>query len=459
MAAGAVNSGGRLDRLPISAFHYRVLGLVSAGMFLDAFEIYLAGGVLAALVKSGWSDLRYNGWFISITFAGMMVGAWFAGVFGDRYGRRFSYQLNLLIFGLASLAAAAAPSIEWLIAVRFVMGVGLGAEIVVGYVTLSEFVPPLQRGRWGSALSAITNSALFFSAFGGLLIIPNFGWRWMFVITGIGALIVWYLRRALPESPRWLESKGHTDEAEKVLAAIESEVSRGGPLPPAPDQATPIIPRQSIKALFEGAMLSRTIVGSLILIAINTVIYGFVAWVPTFLVKQGMSVVSSLGFTTLMSLGGPVGALIGMWLGDRIGRKRGIIAFSVLAMLLGILYPYSSDPIFLSSVGFGLVTVLYILVAFTFALYVPELFPTEVRMRGAGFCNTIGRMMTIVTPYMVVAIFGAYGIGGVIALMVAFLAVATLVVAVLGIETKQKPLEAIAPSPAANVSAGTFKVA
>jgi MFS transporter, putative metabolite:H+ symporter len=181
--AGAVNSGGRLDRLPISPFHYRVLGLVSAGMFLDAFEIYLAGGVLAALVKSGWSDLAYNGWFISITFAGMMVGAWCAGIFGDHFGRRFSYQLNLLIFGIASLAGAAAPSIEWLIAARFVMGVGLGAEIVVGYVTLSEFVPPLQRGRWGSALSAITNSALFVSAFAGLLIIPQFGWRWMFVIT------------------------------------------------------------------------------------------------------------------------------------------------------------------------------------------------------------------------------------------------------------------------------------
>lgn len=295
MPAGAVNSGGRLDRLPISPFHYRVLGLVSAGMFLDAFEIYLAGGVLAALVKSGWSDLAYNGWFISITFAGMMVGAWCAGIFGDRFGRRFSYQLNLLIFGIASLAGAAAPSIEGLIAARFVMGVGLGAEIVVGYVTLSEFVPPLQRGRWGSALSAITNSALFVSAFAGLLIIPQFGWRWMFVITGVGALIVWYLRRALPESPRWLESKGHTEEAEKVLAAIEAEVARRGPLPPAAEQPTPVLPQQSIKALFEGGMLSRTIVGSLILIAINTVIYGFVAWVPTFLVKQGMSIVSSLG--------------------------------------------------------------------------------------------------------------------------------------------------------------------
>ena len=236
MALGPVNSGGRLDRLPISAFHYRVLGLVGAGMFLDAFEIYLAGGVLAALVKSGWSDLAHNGWFISTTFAGMVVGAWFAGVFGDRYGRRFSYQLNLLIFGLASLAGAAAPSIEWLIVARFVMGIGLGAEIVVGYVTLSEFVPPLQRGRWGSALSAITNSALFFSAFGGLLIIPSFGWRWMFVITGIGALVVWYLRRALPESPRWLESKGHPEEAELLglyegVALTERNSDYAGSLP------------------------------------------------------------------------------------------------------------------------------------------------------------------------------------------------------------------------------------
>src|SRR6201989_2098463 len=228
-----VNAGARLDRLPASRFHARILGLIGGGMFLDGFEIYLQGGVLAALTGLGFSAPAQNANFISMTFAGMVVGAWFAGIAGDWYGRRFSYQINLLVFGLASLAGAAAPSMDWLIAARFVMGVGLGAEIVVGYVTLSEFVPPLQRGRWGSALSAITNSALFVSAFAGLLIIPQFGWRWMFVITGVGALIVWYLRRALPESPRWLESKGHLEEAEKVLAAIEAEASRRGPLPPA----------------------------------------------------------------------------------------------------------------------------------------------------------------------------------------------------------------------------------
>src|SRR5262249_22386210 len=328
-------------------------------MLVDAFEIYLAGGVLARLVKSGWSDLAHNGWFISITFAGMMVGACCAGIFGDRYGRRFSYQLNLLIFGIASLAGAAAPSIEWLIAARFVMGVGLGA--------LSEFVPPLQRGRWGSALSAITNSALFVSALVGLLIIPQFGWRWMFVITGVGALIVWYLRRALPESPRWLESKGHLGEAEKVLGAIEAEVLRRGPLPPAAEQPTPVLPQQSIKALFEGGMLSRTIVGSLILIAINTVIYGFVAWVPTFLVKQGMSIVSSLGFTTLMSLGGPVGALAGMWLGDHFGRKPVLIGFSLATIVLGFIYPFAPSDALLSLVGFALVTCVYVMVAVAWA--------------------------------------------------------------------------------------------
>ncbi|MDQ2804245.1 MAG: MFS transporter [Pseudomonadota bacterium] len=441
----AVNSGARLDRLPLSSFHWRILGLIGAGMFLDAFDIYLQGGVLGSLVSRGWSTPALNANFISSTFAGMVVGSWLAGIWGDRFGRRFSYQMNLLVFGLASFAGALAPSIGWLIAARFVMGIGLGAEIVVGYVLLSEFVPPASRGRWGTGLAVITNSSLFFSALIGRFVIPNFGWRWMFVIVGVGALVVWYLRKSMPESPRWLESKGRLDEAERIVARAEQEASKGQPLPPPLVTEIPVVQQPSLGTLFSRRLVSRTLIGCLVLITLNTAIYGFIAFLPTFMVRQGINIVTSLNYTTLMSFGGPVGALIGMWLGDRIGRKSCIVWFSLSAIVFGALYPQMVDPSLLMLVGFLLVTSVYVLVAIAWGLYVPELFPTEVRMRGAGFCNTAGRMMTILTPQLTIPLFAAFGVAGVISMVAALLVLQTAVVALFGIETKAKSLEALVP--------------
>ena len=155
----SIQAGARLDRLPIGTFHRRILWLIGLGMFLDACDIYIAGGVLGSLVKSGWSDLALNASFLSATFLGMFAGTLASGWLGDRYGRRFSYQLNLLVFGLGSLAAAFAPTMQVLIAIRFVMGIGLGAEIVVGYATLAEFMPRSKRGRYVALLALVTNSA------------------------------------------------------------------------------------------------------------------------------------------------------------------------------------------------------------------------------------------------------------------------------------------------------------
>ena len=445
MQIAVPNAGARLDRLPISRFHWRIVGLVAGGMFLDAFEIYLGAAVLGALVKSGWSDLAHNAQFVSLTFAGMVVGAWLAGILGDRYGRRFSYQANLMIFGVASLAGACAPSMTWLVIARFFMGIGLGAEIVVGYVTVSEFIPPAQRGRWGSALSALTNLALFISALLGYLIIPHYGWRWMFVIVGVGALIVWYLRKKMPESPRWLESKGRYAEAEAVLCAIEHEVSQQHILLPVTAASPPRPAERAFTALFSKDLIRRTLVGSVILIVLNTVIYGFIAWIPSFMAKSGMSIVTSLGFATLMSFGGPVGAVLGMLAGDRFGRKPGIIAFSCIAIVLGAIYPNVTAPALIALVGFGLVTSIYAMVAFAWAMYIPELFPTDLRMRGSGFCNTLGRLMTVVTPYVVVSLHAHYQLTGVVVAMLSLLVLQIVVVATLGIETKGCSLEALAP--------------
>jgi putative MFS transporter len=268
----------------------------------------------------------------------------------------------------------------------------------------------------------------------------------MFVIVGIGALVVWYLRKSMPESPRWLEAKGHTAEAERVLSEIEREASGGRELPP-PAAVERVAPRSaSLGALFSRGMLMRTLTGSVVLIALNTAVYGFIAFLPTFMVRQGINIVTSLNYTTLMSFGGPVGALLGMWLSDRAGRKPCIYVFSALAIVFGIIYPQVTDPALLMVVGFLLVTAVYVLVAIAWALYIPELFPTEIRMRGAGFCNTAGRLMTIATPQIIVPLFAVTGVAGVIGLVAGLLAVQMVMVAVFGIETKARSLEELAPS-------------
>lgn len=445
MSSMGVNAGGRLDRLPIARFHYRIFSLIGAGLFVDGFEIFLAGSILGALVQSGWSDLAHNARFISATFVGMLVGAWLAGLAGDRFGRKFAYQANLLIFGISALAAAAAPSMNWLVAARFVMGLGLGAEIVVGYVVLSEFIPPQQRGRWGAALATCTNGALFVSTVVGWAIIPALGWRWMFVLCGAAAMLVWFLRRSLPESPRWLESKGRAPEAEVVLSAIENEVAATKMLPMPAYQPTPVQVNTSITQLFSRALIARTIVGCVILIGLNTAVYGFIAWIPTFFVKQGINLSSSLGYTMLMTLGSPFGTLAGMWVGEKIDRKPSMVLLSLAAAALGLVYPLFINPTAFVVIGFLLVFTVAMMLALAWGLYIPELFPTELRMRGSGVCNTAGRLMSIVTPFAVVALFTRLGVMGVVSAVAALLILQAIVVALLGVETRKRPLEDLRP--------------
>jgi putative MFS transporter len=451
-----INAGARLDRLPICSFHWRILFLIGAGMFLDAFDIYLAGGVLGTVLKEGWSTLELNAAFVSATFLGMTIGAWFSGILGDRFGRRFTYQVNLAIFGLASIAAAFAPSMTVLIGLRFVIGIGLGAEIVVGYATLTEFVPASSRGRWIGLLAVITNFSLFASSMIGLWVIPNFGWRYMFGLVGILAMIVWFMRKSMPESPRWLAAHGRPDEAEAILSAIEAEASRKGTLAPVAPVATVEEKPGPVWRLFQPPYLGRTLLGSLLHIVVGFSLYGFIGWLPTFMVKGGHSVVSSLGYTSVMALGGPVGSLIGLVLADRLGRRLSIVCSSIAAAALGIAYPYMSDGAALAGTGFLLVTAIYVMLATGFAMHVPELFPTRYRLRGTAICATAGRIATALVQYVVVAIFAWQGLTGVLTTLAGILVLQAIVFLMFGIETKGRSLEnasAIADAPAEDRSA------
>ena len=439
--ATAVNAGARLDRLPISRFHHRVFWLVGAGMFFDGYDLYVAGPVLAATISTAFSSLAQNLQFISVTFVGMTIGAFITGFLGDRFGRRFTYQVNLLIFGLASLAAAFAQNMEQLIACRFVQGLGLGAEIVVGYSTLTEFVPPRSRGRWLAFMAFLVVSGLPVTTLLGNLIIPNFGWRPMFVIAGVGALIVWYLRKSLPESPRWLEANGRTEEAQAILQSIEQEAAAAGPLP-LPASPVPV-PTFNLSSLLEGDLLRRMLVGSWVLITVNTLIFGFVTWIPQFFVTQGVSVARSLAYTLVIVIGSPIGCAIGALSADALGRRPTIIGASMASIIFGSLYPFAPAPVLLLIVGFLLIVAIYVQVAVLFGVYTPELFPTEVRLRANGICNTFGRAATIVSPFIVIALFQTYGIVGVLALMALLLVIQIIAVWGWGVEPRAKPLEVL----------------
>jgi MFS transporter, putative metabolite:H+ symporter len=417
--------------------------LIGAGMFFDGFDIYLAGIVLGATLKSGFSTIEQNRDFVSVTFIGMMLGSFVTGFLGDRFGRRFTYQSNLAIFGFASIAAAFAPSMTFLILIQAVIGFGLGAENVVGYSTLTEFVPPQSRGKWLGLMTVFVVTGLPVAALTGTLVIPKFGWRAMFVLGGVGALVVWYLRKRLPESPRWLESAGRTDEAESLLRAIEAEVAREHS--PLPAHAISPVAKHSreFSSLLRPAILPRMILGSVSLIVINSLLYGFVTWLPTFFVQQGLSVARSFTYSLVMAVGAPIGSAIGAFTADSWGRKPTIVGASLLTILIGSFYPFITRPAILMTVGFALMVPIYILVALLFAVYIPELFPTEVRLRASGICNTFGRGAIIFTSFIVVALFKSHGVGGVIVFMIGLLAVEIFVVLILGVEPKKRRLEEI----------------
>jgi putative MFS transporter len=415
-------------------------------MLVDAFDIFMQAGVLAAMVKDKFTDTSGVAHFISSTFVGLAVGSVLSGAMADRLGRRSVYQFNLLLFGTCALLTSVAPSFEVVLILRFLMSIGLGGELVAGYSMMSEVTPAASRGRWGVTLSLLVNMAQPLSALAGLIVLPSIGWRWMFVIGGVPAFVVWYLRRSLPESPRWLMRQGKREEAENVLRQLWSESGAKEGQKSASALLVDGTPTLSWKSLFDSERRGRTAFCAMMLILTLSAQYGFLNWAPTLLVKSGASFIHSLGYTTIMAIGAPIGMIVGLMIIDRVGRKPLLMSATVLAACSGLAYAQltASQPTALIVAGFLEVMLLQVCASTIFGAYLPELFPTEIRATGVGFSIACGRVAAALSPYGVLIILGYAEPKYVFVTFAAILLALTALVALAGPETKQRSLEEIA---------------
>ncbi|MFC9354847.1 MFS transporter [Arthrobacter sp. NPDC057013] len=447
-----VNATHRLDSLPISKFHRRMMWLVGLGLFFDSFDNTLSSAVLASMLPTGFSTLELNSLFLSATFAGLATGAALSGWLSDRIGRGFAFQFSLGLFGILALAAAFAPNVEVLIGLRLLMAIGMGAEYVICYGMITEFFPRSHRGKYLGLLGVFGGFGVSLSSLIGFLVIPTFSWRAMFVIGGVGALIAWWLRRNMPESPRWLESRGRYEEAEAALQKIEKESGVTSPKV----TTAPVVDQEAGAAHDKAnyvpvtVLFSRGVIGRTILALVLTVIclfgsYSVTGWMPTFFVKQGMNVTSSLGFNAAIMSGYVVGPLLCALLADKLGRRRSIVGSGTLAAIFAGIYPFMTEPALIITIGFILVAMAASFLTMCLGT-VPEFFPTAFRFRGGGLAQTVGRVGLIASPFIVLGLFTSFGIVGVILTVSGLYIAATVIFAAARVDTSSEALAHIAPA-------------
>ena len=424
--------------------------MVAFGL-LVAWSNAIGGLILALLKQIGWTNNTTTAIFTSLTTAGMFFGALLGGVVGDRIGRRKSYMLFVALHILTMVIGALSPNMTFFIVVRFFMGFALGGLLTILFASWTEYVPSRDRGSWSARASFLGNwsypIASLIAAFLGPIVAPELNWRIQLLIPAalsfIVLVVVW---RVFPESPRWLESKGRYAEANELLDQIEITVekSTGKKLEPAPDGAEELsvegvqIP---YSALFKGTLLKRVILGSFVLIAMNVVQYTLINWLPTMLLQQGINLQDSVVLNTMSMFGAPVGIFIAVFIIERFPRKVFGVGLLVIVAVLGYIYSMQTSLVWLSILGFFLITFVYMYVCFASAVYVPEIWPTAAKLRGAGLANAVGRVSGIAAPFAVASLLTSSGMPGVFIFLGATAVVSAVVILVLGVETRGVSIE------------------
>lgn len=440
----------RLERLPFSGWQVKIRLLIGTATFFDAFDALLIAQVLPVLVPLWGLSSGQTGLLISVGYLGQLVGALAVSALAERRGRVTAIIVAIVIFSTMSVACVFAWDFWSLFVFRTLQGVGLGAQVPVAAVYISELTKAHGRGRFVLLYELIFSVGVVAAGLVGVWVVPHLGWQYMFVIGALPVLIVYAIKRFVPESPRWLASRGRAREADAALTLVEQKVekSKGQPLPPVHDLA---VTTQTTTAarwteIFRPPYLRRTLTVWLMWFAAYLVYYGISTWMPTlYSTEFGLPLDTSLMYGLVGNIAALVGAAACALLVDVVGRRA---LFSVA--LLGS----SAFLVALAITGAGTAQLVLVLgsgaymcasaTAIGLYLYTPELYPTRIRALGVGIATSWLRIASMTGPLLVGFLVGS-GLVPIFVVLAVISVIAAVVVIAFAVETSQKVLEKLSP--------------
>ncbi|MFQ3459903.1 MULTISPECIES: MFS transporter [Bradyrhizobium] len=436
----------RLERLPLTSYQRWIFGIIATAWFFDSMDLAALTFVLGSIRQTFGLSTAEAGLLSSMSFLGMFVGAASAGLLADRFGRARVFQVSMIFWGLGSLCCGLSTTATALGASRLLLGFGMGMEFPVAQSMVSEIMPARNRGRYIAFLEGFWPLGFIASGLLTYFVLQVADWRWVFILQAIPAVFVLVVRRFVPESPRWLASHGYSERAEATVRDIESRVRDrlgGKDLPPVVRQAaTPASEVTGLRTLFSGIYAKRTTMLWTLWFFALLGFYGLTTWLGALLQAKGFPITKSVFYTILISLAGIPGFLVSAWLVESWGRKATLVMNLLCGAIACHFYGSAADQTQLIIAGlcmqfflFGMWSALY--------AYTPELYPTHVRATGTGFASAVGRIGSLIGPYVIGVILPAAGQGGVFALGAGAFVVAALAVLLLGEETRGRTLESI----------------
>lgn len=433
---------GRLERLPVGKFHYKLLVAAGLGWMFDAMDTGLIAFVLPALAKEWGLTAGQMGIIGSTGLVGMALGAVLAGTAAERFGRKTVFSATLLLYSVATGLCGLAWNYESLLVFRFLVGFGLGGELPVAATLMTEYAPAAVRGRFMVLLESFWGLGWLAAALIAYLYIPRYGWQMAFFIGALPALYVFVIRLAVPESVRYLASKGRYAEADAIVTRLEAQAG----LPPMYAAATVTERaerRPALADLLKAPFLRRTVMLWIVWFGIVYSYYGIFTWLPSLMVAQGYSVIRTFEYVLIMTLAQLPGYFSAAWLVDVLGRRYTLALYLAGTAVASYYFGQGGSPqtvllwgSLISFFNLGAWGVVY--------TYTPELYPTRMRAFGSGWAAGVGRIGGILAPLAVGYMMGGSGgFSQVFTMFTATLLVVAAAVLILGEETKLRGLDDI----------------